>query len=129
MVEPKPKSDLEGNYEVCQSVIIHKEILDKIKSNMPEDSKLMKLAEFFKIFGDSTRIKIIYALSQVDEMCVCDLSVALGKTHSAISHQLRILRQAGIVKYRREGKEVFYSLKDQHIKEILQTGFFHLFEE
>ncbi|HHU74808.1 MAG TPA: helix-turn-helix transcriptional regulator, partial [Clostridiales bacterium] len=89
--------------------------------------KLYDLADFFKVFGDSTRIKILWALDRED-MCVCDLAVLLGMTKSAISHQLKTLRQARLVKYRKKGKVVIYSLADDHVKNILEVGFEHIGE-
>ncbi len=94
---------------------------------MPEEEKLYDLADFFKVFGDSTRIKILWALDRED-MCVCDLAVLLGMTKSAISHQLKTLRQARLVKYRKKGKVVIYSLADDHVKNILEVGFEHIGE-
>ncbi|QTA37376.1 helix-turn-helix transcriptional regulator [Thermosipho ferrireducens] len=125
----KIKKSKDVNIEVCQTISVHEDVVDKVRKKIPENGNLSELSEFFKIFGDPTRIKILYALSQVDELCVCDISVILKKTHSAISHQLRILRQAKLVKYRKEGKVVFYSLNDEHIKAILDMGYIHLFEE
>ena len=101
--------------ERCDYSHVHQESVDKVERTMPEDEILYDLAELFKIFGDSTRIKILYVLFE-SEMCVCDIAKLLGMTQSAISHQLRALKQSKLVKYRREGKTVFYSLAD-----ILQT--------
>ena len=92
---------------------------------MPEEKKLYDLADLFKVFGDSTRIKILYALFE-SEMCVCDISNLLDMTQSAISHQLRVLKQARLVKFRKEGKVVYYSLDDEHIKNIFEQGFEHI---
>ena len=92
---------------------------------MPPEEKLYDLAELFKVFGDSTRIKILCAL-QEEVMCVCDIAALLGMTQSAISHQLRILKQAGLVKYRRDGKVVYYSLDDEHVSNIFAQGFAHI---
>ena len=113
----------------CDSVHVHVDALKRIELELPPDEKLYDLADFFKIFSDSTRIKILYALFNAGEMCVCDISYVLGKTQSAISHQLRILRQAKLVKFRKEGKVVFYSLNDEHVKEILDVGYSHIKEE
>jgi ArsR family transcriptional regulator len=94
---------------------------------MPKEEQLYDLADFFKVFGDSTRIKILWALDR-EEMCVCDLAVLLGMTKSAISHQLKTLRREKLVKYRRDGKNAFYSLLDEHVKNILEIGLEHLEE-
>lgn len=113
--------------ERCDYSHIHQEIVDKVERTMPEDEILYDLAELFKIFGDSTRIKILYALFE-SEMCVCDIAKLLGMTQSAISHQLRALKQSKLVKYRREGKTVFYSLADGHVRTILGQGMEHIAE-
>jgi len=94
---------------------------------MPLEETLYDLAELFKVFGDSTRIKILWALDEA-EMCVCDIAVLLKMTQSAISHQLRLLKQADLVKSRREGKIVFYSLEDEHVKQIFDQGLIHISE-
>ena len=106
---------------------IHSEIIDKVNENMPDEEILYDLAELFKIFGDSTRIKILYVLFE-SEMCVFDISQLLNMSMSAISHQLRILKQAQLVKFRRDGKTVFYSLADDHVRTILGNGMEHLCE-
>jgi ArsR family transcriptional regulator len=113
--------------ESCEFIHIHQEIVDKVESQIPDDTKLADLAEFFRIFGDSTRIKILYVL-MCSEMCVYDIAQLLGMTQSAISHQLRILKQMDLVKNRREGKTVFYSLADGHITTILNQGIEHIEE-
>ena len=100
---------------------------DKVKKEMPDDEKLYDLAELYKVFGDSTRIRILYALFE-SEMCVCDIAGILGSSQSAISHQLRTLKQMNLVHNRREGKTVFYSLADNHIREILSQGLEHIEE-
>jgi len=107
--------------------IIHEYIFKDVKGKMPADEVLYELADFFKIFGDSTRIKILYALSSA-EMCVQDLTTLLGMNQSAISHQLRILKQARVVKYRRDGRHAFYSLDDDHVAQIVAQGMAHLSE-
>lgn len=117
----------ERNYAVCDCDVIHADIVETARNTMPEDEKLYDLADFFKIFGDSTRIKILWALDQ-HEMCVCDLAVLLNMTKSAISHQLKTLRQEKLVKYRREGKNAFYSLQDEHVRNILEVGLEHIEE-
>ncbi len=111
----------------CDEIFVHENLLSVIKREMPCDDKLIDLAEFFRLFGDSTRIKIIYALSK-SEVCVCDLAEALGMSPSAISHQLRLLKAGKLVKNRREGKSVFYSLADDHVKTIVNQGMEHIAE-
>lgn len=111
----------------CDEVFIHEDSLALIEKEMPCDEKLIDLAEFFRLFGDSTRIKIIFALSK-SELCVCDLAAALGMNSSAISHQLRLLKAGKLVKNRREGKSVFYSLADEHVKTIVNQGMEHIAE-
>lgn len=119
---------LENNkQETCKCLILHHDAVDKVKEAMPSQESLYDLAEVFKVFGDSTRIRIICAL-QTSELCVCDIAHVLGMTQSAISHQLRILKQARLVKYRKEGKVVFYALDDEHIKNIFDQGFIHISE-
>ncbi len=112
----------------CDCDVIHAETVKKVKDEMTDENELYDLADFFKIFGDSTRSKILCALS-VDEMCVCDLAALFNMTKSAISHQLKILRENNIVKFRREGKVVFYSLADEHVVQILTMGIQHIEEE
>lgn len=113
--------------ESCNCDVIHEEIVNKVKETMPEEEMLYDLAEFFKVFGDSTRIKILWALEE-SEMCVCDIACLLNMTQSAISHQLRVLKQANLVKNRKEGKVVYYSLNDDHVKQILEQGLIHINE-
>jgi len=113
---------------VCEVHEVHDDVITKVKENTPSEDLLLKLSDFFKVMGDMTRMKILYALFNADELCVCDLSKLLDKTQSAISHQLRILRQANLVKFRKEGKVVYYSLNDEHVKEILDVGFSHIKE-
>ena len=113
--------------ERCDYSHVHQEIVEQVERAMPEDEILYDLAELFKIFGDSPRIKILYVLFE-SEMCVCDIAKLLGMTQSAISHQLRSLKQSKLVKYRREGKTVFYSLADGHVRTILGQGMDHIME-
>ena len=113
--------------ERCDYSHVHQEIVEQVERAMPEDEILYDLAELFKIFGDSTRIKILYVLFE-SEMCVCDIAKLLGMTQSAISHQLRSLKQSKLVKYRREGKTLFYSLADGHVRTILGQGMDHIME-
>lgn len=111
----------------CEYMHIHGDLVKKVEESMPVTEELFDLAELFKIFGDTTRIKILYVLFE-SEMCVCDLAQILGMTVSAISHQLRILKQARLVKFRKDGKSVFYSLTDDHIKKIIDNGIEHINE-
>ena len=111
----------------CELIHAHTEQIEKIRAKMPDDDTLIDLSELFKVFGDSTRIKILSALSG-GELCVCDLSTAVGMSSSAVSHQLKILKNAQLVRFRRDGKTVFYSLADSHVMTILQQGFEHINE-
>ena len=113
--------------ERCDYIHAHEDIIAKVNETMPDEEILYDLAELFKIFGDSTRIKILYVLFEA-EMCVCDIAQLLNMTQSAISHQLRALKQSKLVKYRREGKTVFYSLADDHVRSILDQGMEHVAE-
>lgn len=113
------------NEFVCDCNVIHKDIVENTIKKMQDEELLLKLAEFFKILGDSTRVKILYALDQ-NEMCVCDIANVLGMSKSSISHQLGTLRKCGIVKSKKVGKEVFYALDDEHVKEVFEVGFEHI---
>ena len=117
----------ENGVERCEYIHAHEEIVDRVKRVMPEDEVLYDLAELFKIFGDTTRIKILYVLFE-SEMCVCDIASLLNMTQSAISHQLRALKASKLVKYRREGKTIFYSLADSHVRTIINQGMEHVAE-
>lgn len=123
----REKIELEVEAGVCEFMHVHDEIVHQVEQVLPDEQELLDLAEFFKVFGDSTRIKILYVLSQ-SEMCVCDIATLLQMGQSAISHQLRILKQMRLVKFRREGKTVFYSLSDDHIQTILAQGMEHVSE-
>ena len=118
----------EKSEEVCESCELHENLLEIVKEMMPEETELYDLAELFKVFGDSTRIRILFVLFEA-EVCVCDLAKALNMTQSAISHQLRILKQNKLVKNRREGKSVFYSLSDDHVRMIIDQGRNHIEED
>ena len=113
--------------ECCDSVEVHESLLKIVDEKMPPEDELYDLAELFKIFGDSTRIRILFVLFEA-EVCVCDLARALNMTQSAISHQLRILKQSQLVKSRCEGKSVFYSLADDHVRTIISQGLEHVEE-
>lgn len=111
----------------CNCTILHEDVIHKVRQDMPEEGLLYDLAELFKVFGDSTRIRILYALS-ASEMCVCDIAALLGMTQSAISHQLRILKSARLVKNRKAGKVVFYTLDDSHVADMFAQGLEHVKE-
>mgnify|MGYP002353204058 CR=1 FL=1 len=113
---------------MCDCDILHESLVNSVRELMPDENELSDLSDFFKILGDSTRAKIVCALDE-GEMCVCDLAALLNMTKSAISHQLRSLRDANLVKNRREGKVVFYSLADDHVKEIFEKGLEHIREK
>ncbi len=118
-------SDMHEKEQCCGE--IHPELLEIVNRKMPDENELYDLAELFKVFGDSTRIRILFVLLEA-EVCVCDLATALNMTQSAISHQLRILKQNKLVKNRREGKSIFYSLADEHVRNIIAMGLEHIEE-
>ena len=113
--------------ECCDVTCVHNQIIEAVKEKMPAEELLNELADFYKVFGDATRIKILCVLLR-SEMCVCDQAEMLGMTQSAISHQLRVLKQMKLVKNRREGKTVYYSLADGHIQNIISQGMEHIME-
>ncbi len=117
----------ECEVECCENTEVHEDLLQMVRSNMPEKEKLEDLAGLFKVFGDPTRIQILFVLFEA-EVCVCDLAEALDMTSSAISHQLSFLKQNKLVKSRREGKSVFYSLADDHVRTIVAQGMDHINE-
>lgn len=108
--------------------IIHADVVDRVRAKMPKDMILNEVSTLFKIMGDKTRSHILWALDQ-NEMCVCDLAALLNMTKSAISHQLKLLREANLVRSRREGKNVFYVLDDDHVKDIFEKAFEHTIEK
>ncbi len=114
--------------ECCDSTEVHEALLQIVSEKLPPETELYNLAELFKVFGDSTRIRILFVLFEA-EVCVCDLAHALNMTQSAISHQLRILKQNKLVKNRREGKSIFYSLADDHVRTIIAQGLDHITED
>lgn len=116
---------VEGFSDKCDLLCVHDENVEFIKNKMIDDNSIYILSEIFKALGDSTRIKILYVLS-IRELCVCDIFEALGMNQSAISHQLRILRNLKLVKYRREGKSIYYSLDDNHILHLFNEGLEHV---
>ncbi|NLD17528.1 MAG: winged helix-turn-helix transcriptional regulator [Tissierellia bacterium] len=117
-----------NSIERCDCNVIHEDIVNQVRDKMPHEESLYDLAELFKVFGDSTRIRILWALHEA-EMCVCDIAVLLNMTLSAISHQLRVLKQANLVKNIKKGKVVYYSLVDNHVREIFDQGLIHINEK
>ncbi len=118
---------LEDQNDICSCSIIHEDVINCVRLKMPDEVNLYELAELFKVFGDSTRIRILWALSE-SEMCVCDIAALLNVSQSAMSHQLRVLKQARLVKHRKDGKVVYYSLDDEHIRQIFDQGLIHITE-
>ena len=118
---------MENDTPHCDFICVHADTVDRINDTMPDEDQLIDLSELFKVFGDSTRIKILTALSH-GELCVCDLSKLVGMTSSAVSHQLKILRSAKLVSCRRDGKTVFYALADDHVTMIIRQGLEHVNE-
>jgi len=125
--QEKEKIEKEIEDYSCGFMHVHQDIVKKVEDVMPGEQQLLDLSDFFKVFGDSTRIKILYVLSQ-SEMCVCDIASLLQMGQSAISHQLRVLKQMRLVTFRKEGKTVFYRLADAHIQTILAQGMEHINE-
>ncbi len=118
---------VEKNTEICEVECVHENVVKEVTRHLPKEEVLYDLAELFKVFGDTTRIRILYALS-VEEMCVCDIAEALNMSQSAISHQLRVLKANKLVKNRRDGRTIYYSLADNHIVSILGQGYEHVTE-
>jgi len=112
---------------VCDCEVIHEAVVKRVRKTMPKEEDFYDLADLYKMFADSTRVRILWALS-CQQMCVCDIAVLLGMTKSAISHQLKSLRLANLVRYEKRGKEVYYSLADSHVKDIFKKGFEHIHE-
>ncbi|CAM3173595.1 ArsR family transcriptional regulator [Sporolactobacillus spathodeae] len=125
MVQTKKISDVD--VETCEQTVIHTDVVQTVSEAMSNDEDMDNVADLFKLFGDRTRIRLLRALYQ-SEMCVCDLAYLLDMTQSAVSHQLRVLKQAKLVKNRREGKVVYYSLSDQHVMQILVQAYDHIKE-
>lgn len=113
--------------ECCEVVCVHDDAINKVSKKMPPQERVKELADFYKVFADATRVRILCVLLE-SELCVCDLAEVLGMTQSAISHQLRVLKQAKLVKNRRDGKTVYYSLADGHIQTIISQGMEHITE-
>ena len=118
---------IEQEVERCEYMYVHQDVVNKVKQDMPQDETLYDLAELFKVFGDSTRIKILYALFEA-ELCVCDIAQLLSVSQTAVSHQLRVLKNNKLVKFRKEGKNVFYSLADDHVRRIIDQSIEHVEE-
>ena len=127
-ITEKAMTENEKEQECCEEYEVHENLLEIVKQTMPEEEELNDLAELFKIFGNTTRIRILFVLFEA-EVCVCDLAETLNMTQSAISHQLRILKQSRLVKSRREGKSIFYSLADEHVRTIVAQGQEHIEED
>lgn len=119
--------DFEREIEHCEEIEVHEEVLTVIRKKLPSEECLYDLAEFFKVFGDSTRIRILFVLFEA-EVCVCDLAATLNMTSSAVSHQLNLLKRSKLIKSRRDGKSVFYSLADDHVRTIISQGMDHISE-
>lgn len=115
------------NAPSCECEEIHSDIVEKRREEMPDESTLYDLSDFFKVLGDSTRISILFAIDG-EPMCVCDIASLLGMTKFAVSHQLKILRQSDLVSYRKSGKNVFYTLKDDHVRDIIEKALEHIKE-
>ena len=113
--------------ECCEEHCVHTNLVNKVLKDLPDEDALYVLAELFKVFGDSTRVRILFALFE-SELCVCDISESLDMTQSAVSHQLQILRTNKLVKSRREGKQMYYSLADEHVVTIIAQGLSHILE-
>ena len=111
----------------CECEEIHSDIIEKKREEMPDEATIYDLADFFKIFGDSTRMRILYAIDG-EPMCVCDIAELLGMTKSAVSHQLKVLRQSDLITYRKSGKNVYYTLADDHVRDIIEKALEHIRE-
>jgi len=118
---------MKNNQDFCDSEAIHEEVVARVRMSMPDNDNFYELANFYKMFADNTRLKILWALS-CEEMCVCDLASLLGMSTSAISHQLKSLRLAKLVKFNKQGKVVYYSLVECHVRDIFEQGFAHIME-
>ena len=122
------KNEEKGIIPACECEEIHRDAINKNREVMPQEETLYELADFFKIFGDSTRMSILFAIDG-GPMCVCDIAELLGMTKSAVSHQLKILRQSHLITYKKSGKNVFYSLADDHVRDIIEKALEHIKEE
>lgn len=127
IIERNDKMADSKHAQVCDAHIVHESIVEKVKGMMPGDEAIYDLADLFKMFGDTTRMKILYVLLE-SEMCVCDIAEILGMTQSAISHQLRLLKSSKLIANRREGKSIIYFLADEHVRSIINQGMEHVGE-
>ncbi len=119
--------EFDKELEICEAEEVHEELLRTVREKLPPEEQLYDLAELFKVFGDSTRMRILFVLFEA-EVCVCDMAAALNMTDSAVSHQLKILKQNKLIKSRRAGRSVFYSLADDHVRTIVSQGIEHVTE-
>ena len=117
----------DAGVECCEENVVHGDLVSLVREKLPAENDMQDLAELFKIFGDTTRIRILFVLFE-SEMCVCDMAETLNMTQSAISHQLRLLKSNGLIRARRQGKSVFYSLADDHVSTIMKQGWEHIME-
>lgn len=117
----------ENSLPECECDELHSDVIGKKRESMPDMSTLYDLSDFFKIFGDSTRMSILFAIDG-EPLCVCDIAELLGMTKSAVSHQLKILRQSDLIKYRKSGKNVYYTLADDHVRDIIEKALEHIRE-
>lgn len=129
MIKPKGAkvAIYEKNAPDCECEELHSDVIEKKRAAMPDLATLYDLSDFFKIFGDSTRMSILFAIDG-EPMCVCDIAELLGMTKSAVSHQLKILRQSDLITYRKSGKNVFYTLADDHVRDIIEKALEHIKE-
>ena len=119
--------DLKNTAPACDLMFVHEDKIGQVLQALPNDEQLYDLADLFRMFGDTTRVKILYVLFE-SELCVCDIAKLLHLSQSAVSHQLRVLKDAKLVRFRREGKTVFYTLDDDHVRSILSLGMEHVSE-
>ena len=117
----------DAGVECCEESVVHSDLVSLVREKLPAENDMQDLAELFRVFGDTTRIRILFALFEA-EVCVCDLAEILGMTQSAVSHQLRLLKSSGLIRARRQGKSVFYSLADSHVRTIMAQGWEHIME-
>ena len=118
----------QGDIETCSFLHVHADKVEQVRSLLPDEETLNRLSDLFRVFGDGTRIRILYVLFE-QEVCVCDIANLLGMTQSAVSHQLRVLKSARLIRSRRDGKTIYYSLSDDHVRTLLSQGTEHISEE
>lgn len=126
--EARRMTENQEGVEICGLLHVHEDRVREVQSQMPDDDTLNRLSDLFRVFGDGTRIRILYVLFE-QEVCVCDIATLLGMTQSAVSHQLRILKNARLIRSRREGKTVYYALSDDHVRTLLSQGTEHIQED